>query len=256
MKHALTIAIFSSFIATAPVQAATSVMKVERDNRTETYTMNSETGSLEIEWASMSNKFPTVVSSSGETYRALVSFNEGPALFYENAASSTSFQVYYTLKIENDAPVVDCIYGNIRNAQNGVPIRKAICNLGKPLTSDYQDLIFPYSDKWIGESNAAGVAQLMAEPLQPADIPVGSLGGVRVVLRYDSLDDLVSASPRTIAIKGADSRDFGTANAYFVYDANGTTPLGLDVEKSPDGHTLERLDGTRLLEVKEPAECK
>ncbi|MNF38721.1 hypothetical protein D3C85_807550 [compost metagenome] len=94
MKHALTIAILSSLIVTAPIQAATSVMKFERDNRTETYTVNSETGSLEIEWGGTSNKFPTAVSSSGETYRALVSFNEGPALFYENTASSTSFQVY------------------------------------------------------------------------------------------------------------------------------------------------------------------
>lgn len=256
MKHSLTTAIFSSLIVTAPIQAATSVIQFERDNRTETYTVNSETGSLEIEREGISNKFSTAVSSRGETYRALVSFNKGPALFYENAASSTSFQVYYTLKIKKDAPVVDCIYGNIRNAQNGTSIRKAICNLGKPLTSDYQDLIFPYSDKWIGESNTAGVEQLMAEPPQPVDIPVGSLGEIRVVLRYDSLDDLMSASPRTIAIKGTDSRDFGTANAYFVYDADGTTPLGLDVEKSPDGHTLERLDGTRLLEVKEPAECK
>ena len=96
---------------------------------------------------------------------------------------------------------------------------------------------------------------MMVEPPQPVDIPIGSLGEINVVLRYDSLDDLMSASPRTIATKGTDSRDLGTGNAYFVYDADGTTPLGLDLEKSPDGHPLERLDGTKLLEVKEPAEC-
>lgn len=241
MKYPLITAILSFLLLSEPIQAASSIMKFERGNRTEIYTANNESGLLEIEWEGASNRFTAAVGSSGETYRTLVKFNEGPALYYENAASSTSFQVYYTLKIENDTPVVDCIYGNIRNAQNGASIRKAVCNLNYPLISDYQNLIFPYSDKWIGESNIVNFEKLMSEPSQPVDIPVGSMGEVNVVLRYDTLDDLISATPRTLMIQGAASQDLGTAIAFFVYDADGTTPLGLDVKRSSEAHRLDRL---------------
>jgi len=241
MKYPLITAILSFLLLSKPIQAASSIMKFERGNRTEIYTANNESGLLEIEWEGASNRFTAAVGSSGETYRTLVKFNEGPALYYENAASSTSFQVYYTLKIENDTPVVDCIYGNIRNAQNGASIRKAVCNLNYPLISDYQNLIFPYSDKWIGESNIVNFEKLMSEPSQPVDIPVGSMGEVNVVLRYDTLDDLISATPRTLMIQGAASQDLGTAIAFFVYDADGTTPLGLDVKRSSEAHRLDRL---------------
>ncbi len=241
MKYPLITAILSFLLLSEPIQAASSIMKFERGNRTEIYTANNESGLLEIEWEGASNRFTAAVGSSGETYRTLVKFNEGPALYYENAASSTSFQVYYTLKIENDTPVVDCIYGNIRNAQNGASIRKAVCNLNYPLISDYQNLIFPYSDKWIGESNIVNFEKLMSEPSQPVDIPVGSMGEVNVVLRYDTLDDLISATPRTLMIQGAASQYLGTAIAFFVYDADGTTPLGLDVKRSSEAHRLDRL---------------
>ena len=236
------IAVIVTFIALSePIQAASSVMKFERGSHAEIYTADNESGLLEIEWKGSSDKFLGAVGSSGETYRALVNFNEGPALYYENSASSTSFQVYYTLKIENDTPVVDCIYGNIRNAQNGVSIRKAVCNLNYPLISDYQNLIFPYSDKWIGESNVVNLEKLISEPSQPVDVPVGSIGEVNVVLRYDTLDDLISATPRTLMMHGAASQDLGTAIAFFVYDADGITPLGLDVQRCSEAHRLDRL---------------
>lgn len=253
MMHSLIAAALTSLVLTAPIQAAPNVMKFERKNRTEIYTANNESGLLEIEWGDTSSKLPAAVGSSGEIYRALVNFNEGPALYYENAASSTSFQVYYTLKIENDVPVVDCIYGNIRNAQNGASIRKAVCNLNEPLTSNYQNLIFPYSDKWISESNLSNFERLMSEPAQSVDIPVGSLNEVDIVLRYDSLDDLISATPRTLVMQGVESQDLGTGNAFFVYDVDGTTPLGLDVERSQETHLLERLHTRQLPEVKEPS---
>lgn len=241
MNFPMIAAVVTFLVLSEPIQAASNVMKFERGGHTEIYTADNESGLLEIDWKGSSNTFLSSVGSSGETYRALVKFNEGPALYYENFASSTSFQVYYTLKIEDDTPVVDCIYGNIRNAQNGASIRKAVCNLNYPLVSDYQNLIFPYSDKWIGESNIVNFEKLMSEPSQPVDVPVGSMGEVNVVLRYDSLDDLISATPRTLMIQGAASQDLGTAIAFFVYDADGTAPLGLDVKRSSETHRLDRI---------------
>ena len=38
-----------------------------------------------------------------------------------------------------------------------------------------------------------------------------------------------------------------SGNAYFVYDADGTTPPALDVETDPVTHTLKRLTSAELL---------
>ncbi|WP_445938551.1 hypothetical protein [Pseudomonas sp.] len=38
-----------------------------------------------------------------------------------------------------------------------------------------------------------------------------------------------------------------SGNAYFVYDADGITPLALDVETDPVTHTLKRLTSAELL---------
>ncbi|MNR65302.1 hypothetical protein D3C85_1882870 [compost metagenome] len=51
-------------------------------------------------------------------------------------------------------------------------------------------------------------------------------------------------------MQGTELRDLGTGNAFFVYDTDGRTPLGLDVERNQETHLLERLHGTKLLEAK------
>lgn len=143
--------------------------------------------------------------------------------------------------------MINCVYGNIRNGQNGASIRKVVCNLNKPLSSEYQDLIFFYSDKWIEASNAVSLQSVMAEPSQPADAPLGSLGKVDVALRYSTVDELMSAAPKTIATAGEKTHEVSSGNAYFVYDAEGATPLALDVEMDPARHVLRRLTSTELL---------
>jgi hypothetical protein len=175
---------------------------------------------------------------SGQNSRTLVSFNGAPALAYENTASSTSFEVLYTLSLKDKVPVIDCVYGNIR---------KALCNLNQPLSSDYQDLVFAYSDKWSEASNTASLQSVMDELSQAADAPLGRLGEVDMALRYDSLDALLGATPKTIATASGKTHEVSSGNAYFVYDADGTTPLALDVETDPVTHTLKRLTSAELL---------
>lgn len=235
---------------TTITESATTTIKLEKNNQTEEYSETVKGGSLEIKWGANSRTFPAALGRTGETYRALIKFNKWPAIFYENSASSTSFRVYYTIKIKNDTPIIDCMYSNIRNAQNGTSIRKAICNLEKPLARDYQELIYKYSDKWIDEYNSINLEQLTANKPKPLNILVGNLDGAQIILRYDSLDDLISETPRTLVIQGNKSRDLGTGNIYFVYDADGRKPLGLDVETNQETHIMERLRGTKLLETK------
>lgn len=57
----------------------------------------------------------------------------------------------------------------------------------------------------------------------------------------------MSATPKTIATAGAKTHEVSSGNAYFVYDADGTTPLALDVETDPATHTLKRLTSAELL---------
>lgn len=212
----------------------------------ETYIANMEIGTLTIRQGKEEIVIPDIVGHSGQTTRTLLSFNGRHALKYENSGSNTYFEVFYTITPRERRPFIDCLYGNIRNGQNGISIRKAVCNLQHPLTKNYQDLIFTYSDAWIETSNLASIQSINAEPSKPAVTPLGQLGGVEVALRYDSVDDLISASPKTIAIAGQKSRELTAGNAYLVYDADGTTPVALDVETDPAEHLLKRLTPSEL----------
>lgn len=246
MKHMLCATLLSLALVT-PAQAQATPLTSDRGGSTETYRADMDTGELTISRGTEIKVFADLVGYAGQASRALVSFNGAPTLTYRNAGSNTSFEVFYTLTIKDNVPVINCVYGNIRNGQNGASIRKAVCNLDKPLSSEYQDLVFAYSDKWIEASNAISLQSVMAEPSQPADAPLGRLGEVDVVLRYSTVDELMSAAPKTIATVGKKTYEVSNSNAYIVYEADGITPLALDVETDPATHTLKRLTAAELL---------
>ena len=160
-----------------------------------------------------------------------------PVLFVQN------------LKLKDNIPLIDCIYSNIRNGQNGASIRKAVCNLKKILSSNYQDTAFRYTDAWIEESNKVSLQSVMAEPAEAAVTPLGNLGNVLVALRYDSIEDLMSATPKTIASVAGKNYVVTLDNAYLVYDVDGVTASALDVETDPVAHSLKRLTATELLQA-------
>jgi len=246
MKHILSATLLLSLVLVTSAHAQAETLTFDRSGITETYRANADTGELTIGWGQETKVFTDTIGSAGETFRTLVSFNGAPALAYENTASSTSFEVFYTLALKDKVPIIDCLYGNIRNAQNGASIRKAVCNLNKPLSSEYQDLVFAYSDKWIEASNAVPLQSVMEEPSQPVDAPLGRLGEVNVAFRYSTVDELMSAAPKTIATAEEKTYEVSSGNAYFVYDADGVTPLALDVETDPATHTLKRLTASEL----------
>lgn len=246
MKHMLCATLLSLALVT-PAQAQATPLTSDRGGSTETYRADMDTGELTISRGTEIKVFADLVGYAGQASRALVSFNGAPTLTYRNAGSNTSFEVFYTLTIKDNVPVINCVYGNIRNGQNGASIRKAVCNLDKPLSSEYQDLVFAYSDKWIEASNTISLQSVMAEPSQPADAPLGRLGEVDVVLRYNTVDELMSAAPKTIVTAGERTHEVSSGNAYFVYEADGITPLALDVETEPATHTLKRLTAAELL---------
>ncbi|UVO18259.1 hypothetical protein [Stutzerimonas stutzeri] len=241
---------FSIFIASALVTttyAKPYTISVNRADSSESYTADIESGILMIERRGETiTKLPDIVGHTGQITKTLTSFNNGPALSYENSGSNTYFEIFYTLTLKKGTPFIDCAYANIRNGQNGVSVRKAVCNLEAPLSNNYQDLIFSYSDAWIDASNEVSLQSIMNEPSKAALVLLGPLGEVNLSLRYESIEDLMSASPRTIATKGGKLLEVTAGNAYLVYDADGITPLALDVEMDPISHTLKRLTSTEL----------
>jgi len=90
---------------------------------------------------------------------------------------------------------------------------------------------------------------VMAEPAEAAVTPLGNLGNVLVELRYDSIENLTSATPKTIASVTGKSYVVTTGNAYLVYDVDGVTASALDVETDPVAHSLRRLTATELLQA-------
>jgi hypothetical protein len=247
MKHTLCTALLISLTLATAIYAKPYTVTVNRDEVSEVYTGDMDTGELTISWEKEVKIFADIVGCVGQTSRMLVSFNNEPALAYENAGSNTYFEVFYTLTLKGKDPFINCVYGNIRNGQNGMSIRKAVCNLDKPLTSKYEDLIFAYSDKWIEASNTVSLQSVMAAPPHAVDVPLDRLGEVDVALRYNSVEELMSATPKTIATAGAKTYEVSSGNAYLVYDADGITPLALDVETDPVTHTLKRLTSAELL---------
>ena len=251
MPYVIPMTLLLMLVLATPAQAQATPLTFDRGGSTETYRADMDTGELTISRGTEIKVFADLVGYAGQASRALVSFNGAPTLTYRNAGANTSFEVFYTLTIKDNVPVINCVYGNIRNGQNGASIRKAVCNLDKPLSSEYQDLIFAYSDKWIEASNAVSLQPVMAEPSQAADAPLGRLGEVDVALRYSSVDELMSAAPKTIATADGKTHEVSSGNAYFVYDADGATPRALDVETDPATHTLKRLTAAELLQAME-----
>lgn len=249
MKYRLSATLLITLALATNTHAQTYTVTANEGGVTKTYQANMNTSELTIISGQETKVFADIVGYAGQTSRTLVSFNGAPALTYENAGSNTSFEVFYTLALKDKAPVINCAYANIRNGQNGTSIRKAVCNLDTPLSSEYQNLIFTYSDKWLDASTAVSTQPLIAEPYKLLNLPIGRLGEVDIALHYNSLDALLGATPKTIAIAGAKTYEVSSGNAYLVYDANGTTPLSLDVETDIEAHTLKRLTSAELLRI-------
>lgn len=43
--------------------------------------------------------------------------------------------------------------------------------------------------------------------------------------------------------------ELGAGNVYFVYDVDGITPLGLDLETASEPHTMKRIGEAELLQA-------
>ena len=130
MRHVRFSALLTVTLTTI-TYASTHTISSNDDGVTEIYTADMDAGTLTIKQGTETTIITDIVGHAGQTAKTLVRFNGGPALSYENSGSNTHFEVFYTLKLKDNIPLIDCIYSNIRNGQNGASIRKAVCNQKK-----------------------------------------------------------------------------------------------------------------------------
>lgn len=221
----------------------------DRNGVKEKYTADLDRGILKIERDNHIFSFDGVVGVDGGVYRSLVMFNDTPSLYYSNTSSSTTFDVYYTLEYVQKNPHIGCLYSKIKNSRNGILIKKAVCGLDLEVTSQYQNFVFKYSDGWITDTNLVSVEALVGEPVSPVDVAVGVLGGIEIRNRYESLDDLLSGKPSTLAVQKGGQFDFGKVETYLVYAADGVTVVRLDVVVKSENEIFKSYSAEDLSEL-------
>lgn len=207
------------------------------------YLADVDAQSLTVTWSGGSKTIKDVVGSQGETTRELVEFNGGKALHYENLASRAPLEAYFTLTRNGAEVLIDCVYTNIRNEQNGVLINKAVCGLERPLAEEYEDLVYEFSDQWKNLTNKVAIAPLLATPPVLLEVEDSTLGGVKLSRTYHSPSDLKFSRPESVVKKDKVSHSFGNSYVFSVYGPRDLiSPLYFDVSPGKLDSAFVRYD--------------
>ena len=216
-------------------------------NQKDIYIENQKTKNLTVSWPGGSKTVKGVVGSQGETTRMLVTFNGNKALRYENLASSSAFEAYFTLIRHGNYIFVDCIYANVRNEQNGMLINKAVCGLKKPLTENYDDLVYEFTDEWKSSTAEVTIDSLLKNPPVPLDIEEADFGGVKLSRIYKTQENFNFTTPETLVTKGSKQYSFGVNSVFLVYRVDSLkSPAYLDVSSSDYSDEFVRFDVVSL----------
>ena len=207
------------------------------------YEVSAENQSLKIIWAGGSQTVDGVIGDKGEVTRDLVDFNGARALHYENLASATPFEAYFTLSRQKDRAAIDCIYTNIRNDRNGILISKAVCGLEKPLTEGYEDSIYAFSDAWKNATGTISITSLSKTPAIPLNVDEAQYKDIHLVRTYKAQSNLLSEAPSVAIKKGSTQHQFVVNTIFSVYDVNDLkSPKYLDVATKGIENSFTRYD--------------
>ncbi|QAY83490.1 hypothetical protein [Pseudomonas arsenicoxydans] len=207
------------------------------------YEVDEATQSLKVSWSGGSKIVDGVIGDKGEVTRDFVDFNGTKALHYENLASSTPFEAYFTLSRQGDNVVVDCIYANIRNDRNGILINKAVCDLNRPLAEDYEESIYEFSDEWKNASGKVSIESLGKTPAVALNVDEAQYKDIHLVRTYKSKDDLVSKSPSVAVTQGSIRHQFSSGTIFSVYKVSDLkSPRYLEVAAKGIEESFTRYD--------------
>lgn len=221
--------LYSLFISTGHAEE----IRLEHDQYT--YTADTASGALTIQWTGGQIKLNDIIGTYGQTYTTLINFNNKPALYYSNTASSTSFDIYYTLHGKNNEIYLDCIYADINSHINGLTTRKAVCGINEKLRDDVQDKVYAYTDKWIARADKENLTGLFENPESSIKVLIGKINDSFIYSSYTSLTDLLERSPTTLVVDNGAITDLGKKRSFLIYSPkNLETAISLEQEVSPN----------------------
>ena len=157
-------------------------------------------------------------------------------------------EYYFTLTTQKNRTLIDCIYVNERNKQNGAGISVGLCNSNLNLDQTYIEAA-QYQSNIFGESIYSFDTSPVSRGLKSKFL-LGKIGKVEIYDSYESENDLMKSSPRKY-IRSADGcLSMKDTTAFLVFMApNNTTPSYLDVVTSHSPMTIKRFDESDLIKM-------
>lgn len=189
-------------------------------------------------------EYKNIINERDGIYRDLVTINGNPALY-----AGGDFDLYYTLKIENNSLFLDCLYADLRNHKNGIRISNAVCNINTPLKPNYSDVGFAYTDQWQEAADKVDISPL-ATYGKAIDVIVSNIGEVEVHEKYQSIDDLEGSNPEIYMKYDEGCHSFKHSKVFLVYQSKeALEPQYIEVLRSSDPMSLERFDESSLKDL-------
>lgn len=211
------------------------------------YIANPQAQNLTVSWLGGSTIIEGVVGTQGENTSTLVTFDGSKALRYENLASRSAFEAYFTLSRRGNDLLVDCIYTNVRNERNGILINKAVCGLDRPLTEDYEELVYEFTDAWKRSTAEVNIDTLLKAPAEMLEVGEADFGDVKFSRVYKAQADLSTTNPEAVISKGEKRYSFATAFVFLVYKfGNLDSPAYLKVSSGEFSKGFVKYDGASL----------
>ncbi|ARU90468.1 hypothetical protein [Pseudomonas sp. M30-35] len=189
-------------------------------------------------------KFDDIVGMNGNSYRELTTINNKPSIYAGN-----DFNTYYTLKPRKNSIIIDCLYAELRNHDNGLLITNAVCGLNTILNSNYEDISYTYTDKWQAERSKVKTESL-AHKNETLDFVVANIEDIEVHNFYKNIETWKNSIPRTYIKHQSKCHVIDSKTTFVVYEHEEIDiPRYLDIIKTADPMTIERLDSKALKQL-------
>ena len=205
--------LYCILLVALPFNTMAAVVKGDGGN----YIASSQGPNLQFKSGNETILVPNVIGNEGENSKVLVAFDGGAALYYDNVAGRSLYEVYFTLRHSGKKIKIDCIYLNARNGMNGMLISKAVCGLNKDLDENYTELMSRYSDAWMSAVGKVDIQGLIGSPSVPVSLTDAVWSDIAIVRTYNDVSSLSDTLPDTTVKSESKFHSFGKVPAYIVY---------------------------------------
>lgn len=191
---------------------------------------------LYVRNSSIEHSVTDILGDKGGVDRVLVTINGQSAIFVLGRDS-----YYYTLRLDGEQVMVDCVYVDGRNIYNGARISVGECGLGTLLESNFYEMgmellaqqirdVYSFDTK----AGAHGSGRYL----------IGKLNGIEFIDEYLTKESLMDSRPNKLVQWGGRCYKFDT-DLVFLTKVGGAIRY-VDVVRSLDPMRLQRLDGDHV----------